>query len=58
MGQERKKLKKTLRRIDLIFITVAALVAIDTIAVTAAVGGGHTLVSLLVLIAGDLLHTG
>ena len=40
MGQERDKLKKSLRRIDLVFITLAALIAIDTIAVTAAVGAG------------------
>jgi hypothetical protein len=58
MGQERQKLKKTLRRIDLVFITVAALVAIDTIAVTAAIGGGQTLVWLLVLIAVYLIPYG
>jgi amino acid transporter len=58
LDQERQKLKKTLRRIDLIFITVAALVAIDTIAVTAAIGGGQTLVWLLVLIAVYLIPYG
>jgi glutamate:GABA antiporter len=58
MGQERDKLKKSLRRIDLVFITLAALIAIDTIAVTAAVGGGQTLVWLIVLIAVYLVPYG
>ena len=58
MGEERRKLRKTLRRIDLVFITVAALVAIDTIAVTAGIGGGQTLVWLLVLIGVYLIPYG
>jgi glutamate:GABA antiporter len=58
MGSERGKLKKSLRRIDLVFITLAALIAIDTIAVTAAVGGGQTIVWLLVLIAVYLVPYG
>jgi len=57
-GEERQKLKKSLRRIDLVFITLAALVAIDTIAVTAGVGGGQTLVWLLVLIGVYLIPYG
>ena len=57
-GQERQKLRKSLRRIDLVFITVAALVAIDTIAVTAGIGGGQTLVWLLVLIGVYLVPYG
>ncbi|MEI6725341.1 MAG: hypothetical protein WCN81_03840, partial [Actinomycetes bacterium] len=58
MGQERDKLKKSLRRIDLIFITLAALIAIDTIAVTAAVGMGQALVWLAVLIVVYLVPYG
>ncbi len=50
MGQERKKLKKVLRRFDLIFFTLAAFISLDTIAVTAAYGGGQTLFWLLFLI--------
>ena len=58
MGKEREKLKTSLRRIDLVFITLAALIAIDTIAVTAAIGGGQTLVWLLVLIVVYLVPYG
>jgi len=58
MGHERDKLKKSLRRIDLIFITLAALIAIDTIAVTAAVGMGQALVWLVVLIIVYLVPYG
>ena len=58
MGQEREKLKKSLRRIDLVFITLAALIAIDTIAVTAAVGMGQALVWLVVLIVVYLVPYG
>jgi len=58
MGQERDKLKKSLRRIDLVFITLAALIAIDTIAVTAAVGMGQALVWLAVLIVVYLVPYG
>ena len=56
--EQRQKFKKSLRRIDLVFITIAALVAIDTIAVTAGVGGGQTLVWLLVLIGVYLIPYG
>jgi amino acid transporter len=58
LSEERQKLKKSLHRIDLVFITIAALVAIDTIAVTAGVGGGQTLVWLLVLIGVYLIPYG
>ena len=58
MGKERDKLRTSLRRIDLVFFTLAALIAIDTIAVTAAVGGGQTLVWLLVLIVVYLVPYG
>jgi amino acid transporter len=58
MGQERDKLKKSLRRIDLVFITLAALIAIDTIAATAAVGAGQALVWLVVLIVVYLVPYG
>ena len=58
MGSERGKLKKSLRRMDLVFITLAALIAIDTIAVTAGVGRGQALVWLAVLIIVYLVPYG
>ena len=58
IDRERDKLKTSLRRIDLVFMTLAALIAIDTIAVTAAVGGGQTLVWLVVLIVVYLVPYG
>ena len=58
IDKERDKLKTSLRRIDLVFMTLAALIAIDTIAVTAAVGGGQTLVWLVVLIVVYLVPYG
>ena len=58
IDRERDKLKTSLRRVDLVFMTLAALIAIDTIAVTAAVGGGQTLVWLVVLIVVYLVPYG
>ena len=43
IAEERVKLRKVLRRFDLICFTIAALIALDTIASTAAYGGGETL---------------
>ena len=37
------KLRKVLRRFDLVCFTIAAFIALDTIAATAAYGGGETL---------------
>ena len=42
IDEEREKLRKVLRRFDLVFFTIAAFIALDTIAVTAAYGGGQT----------------
>ena len=43
IAEERVKLRKVLRRFDLICFTIAAFIALDTIAATAAYGGGETL---------------
>ncbi len=43
MAEERVKLRKVLRRFDLVCFTIAAFIALDTIASTAAYGGGETL---------------
>ena len=43
LAEERVKLRKVLRRFDLICFTIAAFIALDTIASTAAYGGGETL---------------
>jgi amino acid transporter len=43
MAEERVKLRKVLRRFDLVCFTIAAFIALDTIAATAAYGGGETL---------------
>ncbi len=43
MAEERAKLRKVLRRFDLVCFTIAAFIALDTIAATAAYGGGETL---------------
>jgi len=43
MTEERVKLRKVLRRFDLVCFTIAAFIALDTIASTAAYGGGETL---------------
>ena len=43
IAEERVKLRKVLRRFDLICFTIAAFIALDTIASTAAYGGGETL---------------
>jgi amino acid transporter len=42
MGEERKKMRKVLSRFDIVFFTIAAFISLDTIAVTAAYGGGET----------------
>jgi len=42
MGAERAKMRKVLSRFDIIFFTIAAFISLDTIAVTAAYGGGET----------------
>ena len=60
MAEERVKLRKVLRRFDLICFTIAAFIALDTIAATAAYGGGETLfwvgfVILLYMIPSGLL---
>jgi hypothetical protein len=43
MAEERVKLRKVLRRFDLVCFTIAAFISLDTIAATAAYGGGETL---------------
>ncbi|MGZ4199259.1 MAG: APC family permease [Thermoleophilia bacterium] len=43
IAEERVKLRKVLRRFDLVCFTIAAFIALDTIAATAAYGGGETL---------------
>jgi len=43
IAEERAKLRKVLRRFDLVCFTIAAFIALDTIAATAAYGGGETL---------------
>ena len=48
MGEERKKMRKVLTRFDIVFFTVAAFISLDTIAVTAAYGGGETFFWLIV----------
>lgn len=58
MGAERQKLRKTLRQVDAVFITIAALVVFDTIAVTASVGGGQSLLWMVLLIVVYLLPYG
>jgi amino acid transporter len=55
---ERKKLKKVLRRFDLVFFTIAAFISLDTIAVTAAYGGGQTFFWLAFLIIVYLIPYG
>lgn len=58
IDQERKKLKKVLHRFDLVFFTIAAFISLDTIAVTAAYGGGQTFFWLLFLIVVYLIPYG
>jgi len=58
LGQERKKLKKVLHRFDLVFFTIAAFISLDTIAVTAAYGGGQTFFWLAFLIIVYLIPYG
>jgi amino acid transporter len=58
LGQERKKLKKVLFRFDLVFFTIAAFISLDTIAVTAAYGGGQTFFWLAFLIIVYLIPYG
>src|SRR5271157_501065 len=43
MGVERKKLRKVLKRFDLICFTIVAFIAVDTIPSLAKYGGGQTL---------------
>ena len=58
IDQERKKLKKVLHRFDLVFFTIAAFISLDTIALTAAYGGGQTFVWLAFLIVVYLIPYG
>ena len=58
IDQERKKLKKVLHRFDLVFFTIAAFISLDTIALTAAYGGGETFVWLAFLIIVYLIPYG
>ena len=59
MGQERKKMRKVLSRFDIVFFTIAAFISLDTIALTAAYGGGETffwLIFTLLDLAAALRH--
>jgi amino acid transporter len=58
MQQERKKLRKVLTRFDLICFTIAAFISIDTIAATAAYGGGQTIIWILFAMVMYLLPSG
>ena len=58
LSEERKKLKKVLHRFDLVFFTIAAFISLDTIALTAAYGGGQTFFWLLFLIVVYLIPYG
>jgi amino acid transporter len=48
LSTERAKMRKVLSRFDIIFFTIAAFISLDTIAVTAAYGGGETFFWLIV----------
>jgi glutamate:GABA antiporter len=58
MGQERKKMRKVLSRFDIVFFTIAAFISLDTIALTAAYGGGETFFWLIVTLLVWLLPYG
>ena len=58
MGQERKKMRKVLSRFDIVFFTIAAFISLDTIALTAAYGGGETFFWLIVTLLIWLLPYG
>jgi amino acid transporter len=58
IAQERKKLRKVLHRFDLVFFTIAAFISLDTIAITAAYGGGQTFFWLAFLIVVYLIPYG
>ena len=58
MQEERKKLKKVLTRFDLVCFTIAAFISIDTIAATAAYGGGQTIIWILFAMILYLLPSG
>ena len=58
LDQERKKFKKVLHRFDLVFFTIAAFISLDTIAITAAYGGGQTFFWLAFLIVVYLIPYG
>jgi len=58
MNEERKKLKKVLTRFDLVCFTIAAFISIDTIAATAAYGGGQTIIWILFAMILYLLPSG
>ena len=58
LGEERKKLKKVLTRFDLICFTIAAFISIDTIAATAAYGGGQTIIWILFAMVLYLIPSG
>jgi amino acid transporter len=58
MAEERVKLRKVLRRFDLVCFTIAAFIALDTIAATAAYGGGETLFWVMFVIVLYLIPSG
>jgi len=58
MQQERKKLRKVLTRFDLVCFTIAAFISIDTIAATAAYGGGQTIIWILFAMVMYLIPSG
>jgi amino acid transporter len=58
MQQERRKLRKVLTRFDLVCFTIAAFISIDTIAATAAYGGGQTIIWILFAMVMYLLPSG
>jgi amino acid transporter len=55
---ERAKMRKVLSRFDIVFFTIAAFISLDTIAVTAAYGGGETFFWLAFLIVVWLVPYG
>ena len=58
MQQERKKLRKVLTRFDLVCFTIAAFISIDTIAATAAYGGGQNIIWILFAMVMYLIPSG
>ena len=58
MRRERAKMRRVLSRFDIIFFTIAAFISLDTIAITAAYGGGQTFFWLAVLVVVWLVPYG